>query len=156
MTSNEQRIAIATACGWTRIRNGTGYRTADDAKHGQYQIIPEYCVDLNAMHEAEKVLIDHPTDKPASSRADDSAVVRYSHWLRKIVGIELRGEEVLSSVKKPDGERLVLFTHVFPSPWSYFEFTHATAAQRCEAFLRTLNLYQPHPEPELVKERIER
>ncbi len=59
MTSIEINIAIAEACGWTDISQYTqavdgwyGYEP-EDGPHSQ---VPNYCSDLNAMHEAEKVI----------------------------------------------------------------------------------------------------
>jgi len=46
MTPEKQRIAIAEACGW---------RIAERVLP-ELQILPNYTEDLNAMHEAEKVL----------------------------------------------------------------------------------------------------
>jgi hypothetical protein len=48
MTPEQQRIAIAEACGWTDTQ-------IIDGKYGQTDA-PDYLNDLNAMHEAEKVL----------------------------------------------------------------------------------------------------
>ena len=51
MTQEKQRIAIATACGWTAdswCLTPSGWVFAD--------AVPDYHNDLNAMHEAEKVL----------------------------------------------------------------------------------------------------
>lgn len=48
MTNQELNIAIAEACGWTDIPIIGGM-------YGQTPI-PDYCNDLNAMHEAEKTL----------------------------------------------------------------------------------------------------
>jgi hypothetical protein len=48
MTPEQQRIAIAEACGWTDTQ-------IIDGKYGQTDV-PDYLNDLNAMHEAEKVL----------------------------------------------------------------------------------------------------
>lgn len=55
MTDKQINAAIAEACGWTVIRDNvvgkapgeTGYRV---------MFLPNYCTDLNAMHEAEKTL----------------------------------------------------------------------------------------------------
>jgi hypothetical protein len=47
MTPEQQRVAIAEACGWK-----TGYRDAVSS----VTALPDYLNDLNAMHEAEKVL----------------------------------------------------------------------------------------------------
>jgi len=46
MTPEAQRIAIAEACGWK-----TGYRDPE-----AWHPLPDYLNDLNAMHDAEKVL----------------------------------------------------------------------------------------------------
>ena len=46
VTPEAQRIAIAEACGWK-----TGYRDPE-----AWHPLPDYLSDLNAMHEAEKVL----------------------------------------------------------------------------------------------------
>ena len=60
--TNEQisiNIAIAELLGWTEIEQYTqavdgwyGY----EPKNGPHSQIPDYCNDLNAMHEAEKML----------------------------------------------------------------------------------------------------
>jgi hypothetical protein len=47
MTPEEQRTAIAEACGWK-----TGYRDPE-----AWHPLPDYLNDLNAMHEAEKGLV---------------------------------------------------------------------------------------------------
>jgi hypothetical protein len=110
MNPEEQRIAIAEACGWTEIGvidylcgihpqmlNAKAY----DGSPLTLPIweIPDYLNDLNAMHEAEKVF------------ADDDLFRGYEAQLDKVV---------------PMSER-----------WIF-----ATAAQRAEAFLRTLNLWE--------------
>lgn len=75
MTLEAQRIAIAEACGWkwSRTREGENviFRLSDPRSGGRgtilnpqemtdeeilVQFIPDYLYDLNAMHEAEKVL----------------------------------------------------------------------------------------------------
>lgn len=64
MTDEQINTAIAEACGWTQIEQ----HPPDDTLYGQHPSctdevnkyyeypIPNYCADLNAMHEAEKVL----------------------------------------------------------------------------------------------------
>ena len=52
MTPKAQRIAIAEACGWKPDKRGLGWLSP----HGYYAPEPDYLNDLNAMHEAEKVL----------------------------------------------------------------------------------------------------
>lgn len=49
MSEREINIAIAEARGWTDT-------PIVDGKYGQADV-PDYCNDLNAMHEAEKVLL---------------------------------------------------------------------------------------------------
>lgn len=51
MNPEQQRIAIAEACGWEPIPEGHFH---PDNPIGQ--TMPDYLNDLNAMHEAEKVL----------------------------------------------------------------------------------------------------
>ena len=55
MTPEEQRVAIAKACGWTRFVPETIQYTAQ-RKDGKWGEIPDYPHDLNAMHDAESVL----------------------------------------------------------------------------------------------------
>lgn len=59
MTPKKQRIAIAQACGWEVIADTLCEVHPD--KNGEPEVtpvapLPEYLLDLNAMHEAEKVL----------------------------------------------------------------------------------------------------
>jgi hypothetical protein len=97
MTTEQQRIKIASACGWVfdHIRNGAMYYIAEKDFH-----VGDPLRDLNAMHEAE---IDYIMP---NGLWDD-----YVTHLRNLM---------------KDGERF----------WG-----QATAKQRAEAFLRTLNLW---------------
>jgi hypothetical protein len=96
MTPEQQRIAIAEACGWTEMRMGASdlIGTSPDGRISWQ--LPDYLNDLNAMHEAEKVL------------------TKEQRW--EYIG-NLGTEEAFT--------------------WTCL---HATAAQRAEAFLKTLNL----------------
>ena len=101
MTPQEQRIAIAEACGW---KQDTTLPEADfDRWSGpsgvHYFSCPDYLSDINAMHEAEKIL----------HRVMRSQFIDY---LAQQTGID------------------------------YFSLAHATAAQRAEAFLRTLGKWK--------------
>jgi hypothetical protein len=64
MTDEQINAAIAEACGWTEIgecENG-GFRLRglpSDRFEAHRKPIPNYCTDLNAMHEAEKTLTDY-------------------------------------------------------------------------------------------------
>jgi hypothetical protein len=58
MTNEQINVAIAEACGWTEIEQ---YTQAIDGwygyePNGDHSQIPNYCNDLNAMHEAEETL----------------------------------------------------------------------------------------------------
>jgi hypothetical protein len=101
MSEEQQRIAIAEACGWTKISD---WKAA--GINGQHptepwtEVIPDYLNDLNAMHEAEKAL-------------DGMDQLTYLAKLHE-------GNHYCS--------------------WAG---TCATAAQRAEAFLKTLGLWKP-------------
>ena len=70
MNPEQQRIAIAEACGWTAKEDKDGFWRAVDASvnmtHELWMSernvwsagIPDFLNDLNAMHEAEKTLTD--------------------------------------------------------------------------------------------------
>ncbi len=117
MTNEHQRIKISEACGWTRIEGDKSKHTRDRwiepndnrtyAK--DYAVLaknlPDYLNDLNAMHEAEKVLTEDQCE-------------RYEAFLHD------------PTVYPGDNAK--------PSADYIF---HASASQRAEAFLRTLNLW---------------
>jgi hypothetical protein len=61
MNKEKQRIAIAEACGWTGLKESMGYETryrGTPSETAVWVSLPDYLYDLNAMHEAEKVLTD--------------------------------------------------------------------------------------------------
>jgi len=107
-----QRIAIAEACGWRCCQDSSKYGLGMLAFPPNYdgdlnttiglQKIPDYLNDLNAMHEAEKVILDK----------DDGTWGVYVYELGEI------------------GR-----TSVLPR-------IHTTAAQRAEAFLRTIGKWE--------------
>ena len=101
MSEEQINIAIAEACGWTDISQYTqavdgwyGY----EPENGPHSQIPDYCNDLNAMHEAEKVL----TSEQVTSYVDSLEFMN-ARWATPAFG---------------------------------------TAAQRAEAFLRTLGKWE--------------
>lgn len=63
MTDEQMRIAIAEACGWHEEKEpvGSAFATAwwhhNDRYPSYLMPLPDYLNDLNAMHEAEKVLL---------------------------------------------------------------------------------------------------
>lgn len=113
MSPEAQRIAIATVCGrqgpfnqreWLKEydrEDGDVFADLAGTDTGGYRaLVPDYLNDLNAMHEAEKVLADNQwTD--------------YANALTDLAPCSRRG------------------------------MISATAAQRAEAFLKTLNLWTP-------------
>lgn len=65
MTDEQINAAIAEACGWTEIQDSGvwhhhklwGYPPLKPGQCGNsFHYLPDYCTDLNAMHEAEKML----------------------------------------------------------------------------------------------------
>jgi hypothetical protein len=105
-----QRIAIAEACGWTDCEHIKRLGLCK-GKHKEVRVqydsghsaLPDYLNDLNAMHEAEKIL-NH---------------VKAAEYARMLTFIAWQSEQPV------------------------FAPMTATAAQRAEAFLRTLNLWKP-------------
>lgn len=132
MTPTQQRIAIAQACGtveehcefdyqspecgrkivsvWGRAKAEQLLKDCQYPKSKELYVkdkrYPDYCGDLNDMHEAEKILVGYPTD------VRNTQYGHYHAQLTKVCGHFL------------------------------FSITVATAAQRAEAFLRTLNLWR--------------
>jgi len=123
-----QRIKIAEACGWKIIDFNRGDKLPDvipnkttywdkERKYKAYPAIPDYINDLNAMHEAENILFSKP----------EGYERRYAMLISSVVsncGGEPFGEYA------PEDLRDVC------------NCIHATAAQRAEAFLRTLSLWE--------------
>lgn len=67
MTDQEINIAIAEACGWTYVSRYGGrtkhatwakWKVRNPEENQNSHDLPNFCDDLNAMHEAEKVLAD--------------------------------------------------------------------------------------------------
>ena len=67
MTNKQINIAIAEACGWhdCSFISGecSGLRKDITSLNGRYEPIPDYCNDLNAMHEAEKSLSEEQKEE---------------------------------------------------------------------------------------------
>jgi hypothetical protein len=107
MTDLDQQIAIATVCGWTEIEPCTCFdwrvRGFEPISGAHKKHLPDYLNDLNAMHEAEKMLFTLEDDPRYQTR------------------VELKGLTSLNPLAQA---------------W------HATARQKAEAFLKTLNLWK--------------
>ena len=115
MTPDQQRIAIATACGWTNFSSGTHkeaiqYGQPPNARSSSWEL-PNYLGDLNACHEMEQVLTQEQ-------------MIDYSRHVGKAVTRHLPSSR---------------------AAWMDFKLINAPASQRAEAFLRTLNLWTETP-----------
>ena len=125
MTTQEQNVAIAELCGWevpdhVRTKTGKSGSPPDFGKNpktGKWESgIPNYAADLNAMNDAEL--------HSGLNQIDNSSVrIRWVNALREIVGRECP--------KNKAGAALV----------SDVDLLTATAAQRAEAFLKTIGAW---------------
>jgi hypothetical protein len=98
MTKEQINIAIAEACGWKYVNNEN--HAPDGSFWWSKELeIPDYCNDLNAMHEAEKVF--------------DTAL--YCRYINELCDLTIKGNNSMYM---------------------------ATARQRAEAFLRTINKWE--------------
>jgi hypothetical protein len=124
-----QRLAIAEACGWRNIRELDDLYPDGSVAAGVWwqgkspdgdsdQLLPDYLNDLNAMHEAEKIL-ENPQE-------NGRLMSTYSVWkLTEVCNAYTKGHE-----KSRAGSTVTYW------------LIHATAAQRAEAFLRTLGKWE--------------
>ena len=115
MNTEEQRIAIAEACGWKQVtRDNKPEEIWENQKHplkicrGESKI-PDYLNDLNAMHDAWLTL---------------SPFFEKEQFESELYSIVIGGAE---------------YNRNDDAGW----ITNATAAQRAESFLKTLNLWKP-------------
>lgn len=121
MTNEEQRIAIAEACGWKfnygMPQTGTDNRLYD--MHGScYHGVPDYLNDLNAMHEAEKTLY---------AKGLTEKYVRELKAIIKKVAIECYGTVAILTLQQNGYE---------------YNLPFVLADQRAEAFLRTIGKWK--------------
>ena len=120
MSPEKQRIAIAKACGWQDATWAGDHEEVWELAGASFtpnrttSQLPDYLHDLNAMAEAEKLFI--PTHLEYSNNE--------GNW------VEYAGH--LSHITKADDHELSIFC---------FRMIHASASQRAEAFLKTLNLW---------------
>jgi hypothetical protein len=105
MTNEKINIAIAKACGWNNDDIERGYTLCQFS-----EIVPDYCNDLNAMHEAEKMLTKEQ-------------LYNYGNKLDRI------------TLPKTSMEMCYIEG---PEAGMYPDLFCATAAQRAEAFLKTI------------------
>ena len=106
MTEEQINIAIAEACGWNNDDIERGYTLCQFSES-----VPNYCNDLNAMHEAEATLNYEQGEQFEDELCDIC-----------VCDMENRHKE-------------------YPLPFR-FAVAHATAQQRAEAFLKTINKWK--------------
>jgi hypothetical protein len=105
MTPEQKRIAIAEACGFAKDWD---YKRAKPFRGWCVDGLPDYLNDLNAMHEAEKVITKEQ-------------IPTFEYYITEITG------------STGMGLRRYFIGEVF-------KVAHATAAQRADAFIATLEL----------------
>ena len=119
MTEIEINIAIAKACGWkikgNCINCGKPQPTGYDPIDSVQRFVPDYCHDLNAMHEVESAL-------------DVLGQQEYVHKLWK----------TNPKAKMPE----YIWNQESLSQEIWWTLTHATTRQRVEAFLRVKGLWK--------------
>lgn len=115
MSPENQRLAIAAACGIEYFGHCWSCITDKEepmgVKDGRDFFLPDYLNDLDAMHAAENVLNPCRLGKDCDYPPESE---KWGEYVRKLLWV---CEQQNSSP------------------------THATAAQRAEAFLRTLNFW---------------
>ena len=128
MSPEAQRIAIAEACGYSDVRMQEWESVDIESRsiafgielqgtlNGERKFVPDYFGDLNAMHEAEKVLTN------------------YQHEQRGKWILEIMNETAVGYVSDY-ASRLRSLSRV----------ASATATQRAEAFLRTIGKWEGQP-----------
>ena len=123
MTPEQQRIAIAEACGLSVVISDP-QSGLDVVRDGEFRRpLPDYLNDLNAMHAVEEYWKDKTISKPDPQNPSVmlrglSFVLQYHRQLALVTGAQN------GAVFYPDIQ------------W------HATAEQRAEAFLRTIGKWE--------------
>lgn len=113
MKPEEQRIAIAEACGW-KWGGANGCYLKGDEIARRWELLPDYLNDLNDMHEAERIL----TPK------------------QEVLYVERLSAQIMTTAY--EGDIRYLKSDLCSTELTY----RATAAQRAKAFLQTLNLWK--------------
>lgn len=164
MNADEMNKAVLYALGW-KWQKGTepSYGGTNiprgwiNPKTNRCQLTtPDYPKDLNAMHEAEKSILQ--STKGWSSNPHDHEPMRYVAELAKVCGLKQREELVLFCEEKDKGKlnfrpgpyptpiklppSAIVLGHFIPAYGHELCLIHATAAQRCEAFLKTIGKWK--------------
>ena len=119
MTEQEQRIAIAEACGWTDIHeDGGGIVTLGRSPEGQRDwCVPDYLNDLNSLMKAVMTL-DRDENIIPEENGFETRMDRYIWMLELVVEVTVAEDDI------------------------YEACINATAAQRAEAFLHAIGKWE--------------
>lgn len=117
MNTRDIRIAIAESLGWRHREGGMWYHP--DGSTVPETLIPDYCNDLNAMHEVIKTL-------------DTKQQIQYADVLCRQTGKELLD---YTGCYYP-GENPIIDMEII------FLVHNSTALQRAEAYLRTIGKWK--------------
>ncbi len=164
MTPFAQIEAIAHVCGTShhdfdddkQCRRCMQFEREDPTNFCVLAEIPDYLNDLNAMHSAEKFILE--STKLCSSNPENHEPMRYLIELAKVVGLPTREELVISISKEDEGKlnfrpgpyptpiqlppSAIVLGHSIPAYGHELDLIRATAGQRAEAFLKTLSLWR--------------
>ena len=120
MTPEKQRIKIAEACGWKRVTDGQ-YESWVSPEGYEYQVMFGW----QTYKDGTDILPDYLNDLNDMHEAEKK--LAHDHQVQ--FSIEL-------------GKLTTAHLPASRAAWMDFTIAHATAAQRAEAFLRTLNLWE--------------
>ena len=109
MSPDKQRIAIAEACGFSEIAAKAFPAGIWSARHAEiigWVNVPDYTTDLNAMHEAEKVLTSEQQSQYAFTLHDMHGIPLATFWHRVVCPTAAqRAEAFLRTIGKWEGEK---------------------------------------------------
>ena len=111
MTNEQINAAIAEACGWTEIQDSGvwhhhklwGYPPLKPEQCGNsFHYLPDYCNDLNAMHQAEKVLNKEQVREYQCYMYDMACEIQTTHgrWMPYSATARYRAEAFLRTLGK--------------------------------------------------------
>jgi hypothetical protein len=104
MTDEQINAAIAEACGWTQVNVKHGSGRAPNADYVGSEFIPNYSTDLNAMHDAEKVLDKEQVREYQTYMYDMACEIDniYGRWMPYSATARYRAEAFLRTLGKWD------------------------------------------------------
>lgn len=100
MTDDQINAAIAEACGWTKISSDGIVGEAPGETCNRVMFVPLYCVNLNAMHEAEKTLRTTDSHEYANMLYDIACKNQEQNgkWLPYSISARQRAEAFLKTL----------------------------------------------------------